>query len=45
MARVTKNLSFGERPVCGRVSTMSWPSSPEDAFAARERVLDQLGDG
>ena len=24
----TKNLSFGERPVCGRVSTMSCPSAP-----------------
>ena len=39
----TKNLSLGERPVCGRVSTMSWPSCAEYAFAARERMLDELG--
>ncbi len=38
----TKNLSFGERPVWGRVSTMSWPSAPENAFAACDRVLDEL---
>ena len=26
----TKNLSFGERPVCGRVSTISCPSAPRN---------------